>query len=71
VICIECRNGTHRGCRGGTWCCCQHRGAVLLPEEVIEATVVEQTITLNVASASEPPAVIAAYRQWGRQLRQT
>lgn len=26
VICQDCRNGYHEGCRGKTWCPCQHRG---------------------------------------------
>lgn len=25
MICIDCRNDYHEGCRGGTWCPCQHR----------------------------------------------
>lgn len=25
MICINCRAGEHSGCRGGTWCNCQHR----------------------------------------------
>lgn len=25
MICVGCRKGFHDGCRGGTWCDCQHR----------------------------------------------
>jgi hypothetical protein len=26
MICQDCRNGYHEGCKGDTWCPCQHRG---------------------------------------------
>ncbi|MEV6980431.1 hypothetical protein AB0M95_04120 [Sphaerisporangium sp. NPDC051017] len=25
VICKECKEGRHEGCRGGSWCDCQHQ----------------------------------------------
>lgn len=28
MICQVCRTGAHNGCRGGTWCACQHLGFV-------------------------------------------
>lgn len=32
MICTECRNQVHHGCRGETWCDCQHRISGLWPE---------------------------------------
>lgn len=26
MICLDCKAQKHRGCKGGTWCDCQHRG---------------------------------------------
>ncbi|MFI6520546.1 hypothetical protein ACIBF1_33690 [Spirillospora sp. NPDC050679] len=25
MICVPCRDRRHEECRGGSWCCCQHR----------------------------------------------
>jgi hypothetical protein len=27
MICQGCKSGFHEGCRGGTWCDCQHRAS--------------------------------------------
>lgn len=27
MICQDCKNGYHEGCRRGTWCDCAHRGS--------------------------------------------
>lgn len=68
MICPECRTGVHRDCRGGTWCCCQHRGV----EEDVAEIAPEPAATLSIASAPSQDAalVMEAYRSWGQQLRE-
>lgn len=67
MICLECRSGTHTGCRGGTWCPCQHRGAeVVVPEEVVVPS------ARATALAAEPPVTLAslrASRHWATDLQ--
>lgn len=41
MICVDCRNDYHEGCRGGTWCPCQHRGQKPVDEMMARAELVE------------------------------
>lgn len=60
MICIGCRRGFHDGCRGETWCDCQHRASVptFVGTEAANAQIAalnELTAQLQEMEATEPP----------------